>query len=722
MKSTEEILELEKTLVKFENLNSSFDYFKITVASPKRMKSWAERKLPTGEIVGEVLKGETINFRTHQPELNGLFCEKIFGPIKNWKCKCGKYNGFILDKICDECNVEIIEARVRRYRMGYIELTCPVIHLWYLKGIPNYLCILLRCFNEKLSVANIEQIIYFKEGERILDPDNPLYPFFYLDDQIDKNVFQKFFLTDLYSKNLEATELTEDISYRKSLTKFYSSGKFLKSSRIQRRLGAEIIKAALESLNIKEEIRKARSLVNQISLRTLTRSWVPDKPLIRRIRILESFFSTKINPTWMILTILPVLPPNLRPLLELESGRLVAADVNEIYRLIITRNQRLFDFIYNFIAPDLITVHGRRLLQEGVDSLIDNSRLPKEKTFSLNNKALKSLTEILEGKQGRFRQSLLGKRVDYSGRSVIIVGPILRLNQCGLPYEMAVELFQPFLINELLKTKIKPPSHNTKLAHVIIKKNKPFIWKLLSSLTQKYCILLNRAPTLHRFGIQAFNPVLVLGQAIHLHPLVCTGFNADFDGDQMAVHLPLYDSSQLETRTLMRPSYNVLSPSNGDVILKPTQDMVIGSYYLTLMIKKYRFFRYKWFMNEKEALLAFYQKKILLQVPILVRYDLAKIEIKLKNGKLTFIDKEYSFSITKKDILFLKIFKCCINQRIENEKILKQLKYYVITNIGLIVLKEDFNEKLFIANLFLETSVGRLIFSMNFKNSFNKLL
>ena len=234
--------------------------------------------------------------------------------------------------------------------------------------------------------------------------------------------------------------------------------------------------------------------------------------------------------------------------------------------------------------------------------------------------------------------------------------------------------------------------------------------------------MLNRAPTLHRFGIQAFNPVLVLGQAIHLHPLVCTGFNADFDGDQMAVHLPLYDSSQLETRTLMRPSYNVLSPSNGDVILKPTQDMVIGSYYLTLMIKKYRFFRYKWFMNEKEALLAFYQKKILLQVPILVRYDLAKIEIKLKNGKLTLIDKEYSFSITKKDILFLKIFKSCINQRIENEKILKQFKYYVITNIGLIVLKEDFNEKLFIANLFLETSVGRLIFSMNFKNSFNKLL
>jgi DNA-directed RNA polymerase subunit beta' len=286
---------------------------------------------------------------------------------------------------------------------------------------------------------------------------------------------------------------------------------------------------------------------------------------------------------------------------------------------------------------------------------------------------------------------------------------------------MAVELFQPFLINELLKTKIKAPSHNTKLAHVIIKKNKPFIWTLLASLTQKYCILLNRAPTLHRFGIQSFNPVLVLGQAIHLHPLVCTGFNADFDGDQMAVHLPLYESSQLEARTLMRPSYNVLSPSNADVILKPTQDMVIGSYYLTLILKNYGNFKHKWFASEKEAIVGFSQKKITLQTPILVSYNVTKINIESDNNKLNFIDNEHSLSVTKKEIIFLKIFRSFFNNRKDNPKILKELKYYLITNIGVLVIKEDGKGNLFITNLFLETTVGRLIFSMNFKNSFNKL-
>ena len=409
----------------------------------------------------------------------------------------------------------------------------------------------------------------------------------------------------------------------------------------------------------------------------------------------------------MILTTLPVLPPNLRPLLELESGRLVAADVNEIYRLIITRNQRLFDFIYNYVAPDLITVHSRKLLQEGVDSLIDNARLPKDKTFCLNNKALKSLTEILEGKQGRFRQSLLGKRVDYSGRSVIIVGPNLRLNQCGLPYEMAVELFQPFLINELLKTKIKAPSHNTKLAHIIIKKNKPFVWNLLTNLTKKYSILLNRAPTLHRFGIQAFDPVLILGQAIHLHPLVCTGFNADFDGDQMAVHLPLYECSQLEAKTIMRPSYNVLAPSNGDVILKPTQDMVIGCYYLTLMIAKNNFIVKKWFSNENQALSAFYQKKLTLHTSILVRYTLSKFKIKNENGKLQFFDTLTNLTSNNKEIILYKIFQ--IHKKVK--------KYYMLTNIGILIAHLINDNNYEITDLFLETTPGRLIFSFNFTNA-----
>ena len=652
MKSNDEILELEKTLLKLENLHASFDYLRVSIASPNRIKSWSERILPNGEIIGEILKPETINFRSHQPEINGLFCEKIFGPIKNWKCKCGKYNGFILDKICDECQVEIIEARVRRYRMGYIDLTCPVTHLWYLKGVPNYLLILLKCINPDIKISHLEQIVYFKEGERIITPDNPLYYYFYPDK--NNNELKKFFVN-----NTTTNELKENIN----------NSTYLRNSKLNKRRGAEIIKAALESINIEEEIKDARSLVNNNSLTNLNLTKIPDKTLIRRIRILESFQSTKTNPSWMILTTLPVLPPNLRPLLELESGKLVAADVNEIYRLIITRNQRLFDFIYNYVAPDLITVHSRKLLQEGVDSLIDNARLPKDKTFCLNNKALKSLTEILEGKQGRFRQSLLGKRVDYSGRSVIIVGPNLRLNQCGLPYEMAIELFQPFLINELLKTKIKAPSHNTKLAHIIIKKNKPFVWNLLTKLTQKYSILLNRAPTLHRFGIQAFDPILILGQAIHLHPLVCTGFNADFDGDQMAVHLPLYECSQLEAKTMMRPSFNVLAPSNGDVILKPTQDMVIGCYYLTLMIAKNNFLVKKWFSNESQALSAFYQKKITIHTPILVRYSVSKFRIRNENGKLKFFDSLTSFASNTKEIILYKIFP----SRIKKEYIINLL-------------------------------------------------
>ena len=691
MKSTQEILELEKTLLKLENLHASFDYLRISIASPTRIKSWAERTLPNGEIIGEILKPETINFRTHQPELYGLFCEKIFGPIKNWKCKCGKYNGFTLEKICEDCQVEIIEARVRRYRMGYIELTCPVTHLWYLKGIPNYLAILLRCFDEKLLISEIEQVVYFKEGSKT--NQNSLRLLFENQFQEKKNELEPFLDPTIREKTNKLSSISSKLIKDRSFKNF----------RLQKRKGAEIIKTALETLNIEYEIKKARSLIDSIGLSDLQKSHLPDKSLIRRIRILESFLSTKTNPSWMILTMLPVLPPNLRPLVELDSGRLVAADVNEIYRLIITRNQRLFDFLYRFVAPTLISIQGRKLLQEGVDSLIDNSRLPKNKTFCLNNKPLKSLTEILEGKQGRFRQSLLGKRVDYSGRSVIIVGPNLRLNQCGLPYEMAIELFQPFLIHELLKTKIKPPSQNSKLANIIIRKNKPFIWTLLEKLTRKHCILLNRAPTLHRFGIQAFNPLIILGQAIHLHPLVCTGFNADFDGDQMAVHLPLYESSQLEARSMMRPSYNVLSPSNGEVILKPTQDVVIGCYYLTLMIHKNTFFLKKWFSNEIEALGAFYQKKLTLHTPILVRYSILDFEIEIKNGNLRFPDD--LFILSKKDIILYKIFQT----HNQGEK------YYLITNVGVLIAR-SFNQKNYkITDLFLETTPGRLIFSINCK-------
>ena len=715
MKSNQEILELEKTLLQLENLHASFDYLRITIASPQRIRNWSNRVLPNGEIIGEVLKPETINFRTHQPEIDGLFCEKIFGPIKNWKCKCGKYNGFVLDKICDECDVEIIEARVRRYRMGYIDLTCPITHLWYLKGVPNYLCILLRCISDKICVYDIEEIVYFKDPkkgslrEQGKDP-NPLNIFIRSSKtEVEKNELKKFFRPNYFNPDLVVpTNKQKKISkVEESYDPDYSRQPYFKEGRPIKRRGSEIVRAALESIDIPGAIKLARSSINNNCLSNLNQIFIPEKSFIRRIRILESFLSTNTNPAWMVLTTLPVLPPNLRPLLELESGRLVAADINEIYRLIITRNQRLCDFLYSYTAPDLITVHGRKLLQEGIDSLIDNARLPKDKMFCLNNKALKSLTEILEGKQGRFRQSLLGKRVDYSGRSVIIVGPNLRLNQCGLPYEMATELFQPFLINELLKTKIKAPSHNTKLAQIIIKKNKPFVWTLLTKLTKKYSILLNRAPTLHRFGIQAFDPIIILGQAIHLHPLVCTGFNADFDGDQMAVHLPLYESSQLEARTMMRPSYNVLSPSNGDVILKPTQDMVIGCYYLTLMITNNSYHIKKWFANEREVLSAFYQKKLTIHTPVLVKYSLTNFKVQTEDGKLLFMDEITHFTSNNREIAVKKIF----NIGGESEK------YYLITTIGIFIsryVNENYYE---LTDLFLETTAGRLIFSNNFKNS-----
>ena len=715
MKSSTEILELEKTLLQLENLHASFDYLRITIASPTRIKKWCERTLPSGQIVGEVLKPETINFRTHQPEINGLFCEKIFGPIKNWKCKCGKYNGFVLDKICEECNVEIIEARVRRYRMGYIDLTCPITHLWYLKGVPNYLCILLKCIDPDITVSEIEQVVYFKEGERIISDKHRLFKFFKSErTQTEINELQKVIRpAPIY---LRSNDDRNEFPEKKGKTKLgntrdaeFKRNRTFKASLPPKRRGSEIIRAALESIHIPSKVKEYRGAINSVMLKNLTITYTPEKSLIRRIRILESFLATNTNPGWMILTILPVLPPNLRPLLELESGRLVAADVNEIYRLIITRNQRLFDFLYSFTAPDLITVHGRKLLQEGIDSLIDNARLPKDKTFCLNNKALKSLTEILEGKQGRFRQSLLGKRVDYSGRSVIIVGPNLRLNQCGLPYEMATELFQPFLINELLKTKIKAPSHNTKLAQIIIKKNKPFVWTLLTKLTKKYSILLNRAPTLHRFGIQAFDPVIILGQAIHLHPLVCTGFNADFDGDQMAVHLPLYESSQLEARTMMRPSYNVLSPSNGDVILKPTQDMVIGCYYLTLMVTNtnHYYTPKKWFANEKDALSAFYQKKLTIHTPILVRYSVPNFQIRIENNKIIFIDNITQLHSNEREITILKTFR--VGSKMD--------KFYLITTIGVFIARYYNIDCYELSDLFLETTAGRLIFSNNFKNS-----
>jgi DNA-directed RNA polymerase subunit beta' len=693
--SAKQINILENSLKKLDNLHLSFDYIRISIASPQKIKNWTQKITAKGIIYGEVTSAETLNFRNNFPDPYGLFCQRIFGPIKDWKCECGKYEGLSIkniDRVCDNCNVDITESRVRRYRMGYIELNCPIAHFWYMKNIPNYFLILLKCFDENLKVSHIEQILYFKMGSEIIDRDNPLSIFF-----SEKTNLEKVFVKNLILKKLKHKYLKEDSTELPILENVVN----------QYRKGAEIIKAALENIPLKLELERARSLIYIKSLGDLKKNRIPDKGLIRRIRIFENFLATKTNPAWLILTILPVLPPSLRPLVELESGRLVAADINEIYRLIITRNFRLFDLLYRHSFPDFLSIYARRLLQESVDALIDNSRLPKSKIVLLNNRPLKSLSEILEGKEGRFRHSLLGKRVDYSGRSVIVVNPILRLNQCGLPYEMATELFQPFLINELLKTKSKNPSYNTKLAHSIIKKRKPFIWILLEKLTRKHCILLNRAPTLHRFGIQAFDPIIVLGRAIHLHPLVCTGFNADFDGDQMAVHLPLYDASQLEAKSLMRPSYNVLSPSNGDVILKPTQDIVIGCYYLTIMLSQNLNLITKWFTNPEEAIYAFYQKKIGLHSSILVRHKIDQFLFLIKKNEL-YVKIQNSYEC---DYQKITIYKKFVNQK-------KDL--YFITNLGILSTKRVFKENYEITSFFIETTPGRLIFNKNLANIFNK--
>lgn len=691
----ETISELEKSLVKLDNLHASFDYLKISIASPSRIKTWAERKFNEKIKFGEVKSLDTLDFRTYQPEREGIFCEQIFGPTKNWKCRCGKFYAFTGQRICDECFVEITDARVRRYRMGYIELNFPVTHLWYLKGNPSYLTILLRCFHEKLTITNIEQMVYLKLSRRRTKKNE------------EKNSFE-----DVFGPIKKNTSKREFLFF---MTPIYMSS--------NRRRGSELIKAALEKINIPFEIEKARSLIKSTFVCNFSTKKSPDKRILIRIRILESFLATKIDPSWIILTVLPVLPPNLRPLIELESGRLVSADVNDLYISIMRRNKNLLRFLSDSLSTSIQVIHAKRLLQEGVDSLIDNARLPKHKIYSVNDRALKSLTEILEGKQGRFRHSLLGKRVDYSGRSVIVVGPSLRINECGLPYNMAVELFQPFLVNQLLKTKILPPSHNTKLARNIIKKNKPFVWTLIKKLVLKHCILLNRAPTLHRFGIQAFDPIIVLGQAIHLHPLACTGFNADFDGDQMAVHLPLYQSSQLEAKTMMRPCYNILSPSSGEVILKPTQDMVIGAYYLTLMIFENPYLSLKWFATELQVINAFYQKKIQIHNPILVRYSLKNLphSFTLEKSKLIFSDKISFLDINTKNITVYKIYK--IQGRLE--------KFYFLTNIGILIARQktekrnhyNFENQVLIktgyvlTDLFLETTAGRILFSLNYKYS-----
>ena len=535
----------------------SFDAIKIGLASPEKIREWSR---------GEVKKPETINYRTLKPEKDGLFCEKIFGPTKDWECHCGKYKKVrYKGVVCDRCGVEVTKANVRRERMGHIELAAPVSHIWYFKGIPSRMGLMLD-----ISPRTLEKVLYFA-CYIVLDAGE----------------------TDLAYKQV----LTEK-EYREAYDKYGNTFRV--------GMGAEAVKELLQAIDLQAE---AKSLKDEFKTATGQKR----ARIIKRLEVVEAFCNSENQPDWMILDVVPVIPPDIRPMVQLDGGRFATSDLNDLYRRIINRNNRLKRLL-ELGAPDIIVRNEKRMLQEAVDALIDNGRRGRPVTGP-GNRALKSLSDMLKGKQGRFRQNLLGKRVDYSGRSVIVVGPELKIYQCGLPKEMAIELFKPFVMKELVERKL---SHNIKSAKKMVEKLQPEVWDVLEDVIKEHPVMLNRAPTLHRLGIQAFEPILVEGKAIKLHPLVCTAYNADFDGDQMAVHLPLSVEAQAECRFLLLSPNNLLKPSDGGPVAVPSQDMVLGIYYLTLE-KEGDKGEGKYFKSENEAFLAYENKVITLHARIKVR-------------------------------------------------------------------------------------------------------
>src|SRR5512141_926063 len=498
-----------------------FDTIKIGLASPEKIRSWS---------YGEVKKPETINYRTFKPERDGLFCAKIFGPVKDYECLCGKYKRLKhRGVVCEKCGVEVTQAKVRRERMGHIELASPTAHIWFLKSLPSRIGLMLD-----MTLREIERVLYF-EAFVVIDPG----------------------MTEM-----QRGQLLSDESYLDAIEKH--------GDEFDARMGAEAIHQMLKSLDLPAEMLKVREDIGATSSETKI------KRLTKRLKLIESFIESNNKPEWMVLTVLPVLPPDLRPLVPLDGGRFATSDLNDLYRRVINRNNRLRRLL-ELNAPDIIVRNEKRMLQESVDALLDNGRRGRAITGT-NKRPLKSLADMIKGKQGRFRQNLLGKRVDYSGRSVIVVGPTLKLHECGLPKKMALELFKPFIFSKLQRRGL---ATTIKAAKKLVERESAEVWDILEEVIREHPVLLNRAPTLHRLGIQAFEPVLIEGKAIQLHPLVCTAFNADFDGDQMAVHVPLSLEAQLEARALMLSTNNILSPANGDPIIVPSQDVVLGLYYLT---------------------------------------------------------------------------------------------------------------------------------------------
>ena len=537
----------------------TFDAIKIGLASPEKIRSWSH---------GEVKKPETINYRTLKPEKDGLFCERIFGPQKDWECHCGKYKKIRYKGVgCDRCGVEVTKSNVRRERMGHIELAAPVSHIWYFKGIPSRLGLILD-----MSPRNLEKVLYFAS----------------------------YVVLDKGETDLQYKQVLSEKEYRDAYEKF---GNTFKAG-----MGAESIKTLLEEIDLEKEAEELKR-----DLKTSTGQ--KRARIIKRLEVVEAFRTSGNRPEWMIMTVIPVIPPDIRPMVQLDGGRFATSDLNDLYRRIINRNNRLKRLL-ELGAPDIIVRNEKRMLQEAGDALIDNGRRGRPVTGP-GNRALKSLSDMLKGKQGRFRQNLLGKRVDYSGRSVIVVGPELKIYQCGLPKEMAIELFKPFVMKELVAGGL---AHNIKSAKKMVERLQPEVWDVLEEVIREHPVMLNRAPTLHRLGIQAFEPVLVEGKAIKLHPLVCTAYNADFDGDQMAVHVPLFVEAQAECRFMLLSPNNLLKPSDGAPVAVPSQDMVLGIYYLTLE-KPGDKGEGKFFRNVNEAIMAYENKVITLQARIKIRKE-----------------------------------------------------------------------------------------------------
>ena len=741
-----------------KNFSKNFNYIKLKLASPFRILQWSNRKLPNGQFVGEVQKSETINYRTFKPEMDGLFCERIFGPSKSFECTCGKYKRVRYEGlICERCGVELTESRVRRHRMGYINLIYPVTHVWYINSRPNFMALLLeveefekrfshyeyeRCqtnykINTLAPLSKAEQKARKKEIRALLK------------DSVDKTELAKEVkksltrytscdrrklvsstIVNLWDERIKRIKLAslayfiaeDEISfyglhwdlqqYRRSrelgfsnypLKPFpkpqnrrYNTPKYLLKSTPSFLIGAPLIKRELEKLKLSPEISRTRHFI-LICTKVLNkeeplypivsywyRKWEQQRiykireKAMKRTRILENLIGTESHPSWIILSILPVIPPALRPMIQLEGGRFATSDLNELYRRIITRNNRLLRLL-EIDAPQLIIRNEKRLLQEAVDTLIDNGKRGKI-ALSANNRPLKSLSDIIKGKHGRFRQNLLGKRVDYSGRSVIVVGPTLKLNQCGLPYEMAIELFQPFVIRELINQGF---TNNMKSAKNLLQHNELIIKPVLEKILKNHPIFLNRAPTLHRLGIQAFEPIIVKGRAIKLHPLVCSAFNADFDGDQMAVHIPLSKEAQAECYMLLLAPYNFLSPANGEPIVMPSQDMVLGCYYLTVNNIKNLLGSNHYFADLDDVILAYNQNKIEIHTVIWVR---------LKDQDYSHLKQQKQITLSDNSVI----------ERYENLQIRKDAKGELITQ-------------------YLQTTTGRVILNYTIQKTLNFL-